>query len=67
MRHAVLCRLRAAAQLVWVTLRNLTGDDAYERYCAHAMRRHPGLTPLTRREFYDQELRRKWSGVNRCC
>lgn len=60
-------RWRSALAPAWSLLRTACGDDAYERYVAHAKMRHPGLAALTRREFYDAELRRKWSGVNRCC
>jgi uncharacterized short protein YbdD (DUF466 family) len=60
-------RWHGAVAATWQALRALSGDDAYERYAAHARARHPGERALTRREFYDAELRRKWSGVNRCC
>ena len=59
--------LGARAAPAWALLRALSGDDAYERYVAHAKGLHPGLAALSRREFYDAQLRRKWSGVNRCC
>jgi len=55
--------LRAA----WGWLREVSGDDAYERYLRHHAQRHPGALAPSRREFYAQELQRKWSGVNRCC
>ena len=50
-------------------LRELTGDDAYERYLAHWRARHAadGAAPLDRAAFYREELRRKWDGVRRCC
>lgn len=51
----------------WSLLRSASGDDAYDRYLAHARLRHAREPALTRREFYDAQLRRKWSGVNRCC
>ncbi|MFO7277356.1 MAG: YbdD/YjiX family protein [Pseudomonadota bacterium] len=56
-------RLRTA----WQLLRCATGDDAYERYLEHHRRTHPDRPPLSRREFFIEEQRRKWSGVNRCC
>ncbi|HTW38994.1 MAG TPA: YbdD/YjiX family protein [Steroidobacteraceae bacterium] len=52
---------------LWEGLRALSGDDAYERYLAHHARAHPGTAPLSRRAFYLDEERRKWSGINRCC
>lgn len=52
---------------VWRTLREVSGDDAYERYLEHHRARHVGEPPLDRRAFFRDEQRRKWSGVNRCC
>ncbi len=49
------------------TLRQLTGDDAYERYLAHHHRHHAGEAVLDRRSFYIAEQQRKWNGVKRCC
>jgi len=59
--------LRAAAIRVWSFLRELTGDDRYERYLAHHRAGHVDEAPLTRREFFAREQDRKWSGVKRCC
>ncbi|HMK86260.1 MAG TPA: YbdD/YjiX family protein [Steroidobacteraceae bacterium] len=52
---------------LWRWLRAATGDDAYERYRTHQAQVHAHATPLSRREFYAERLRRKWSGINRCC
>jgi uncharacterized short protein YbdD (DUF466 family) len=57
------------ARRCWAALRELSGDDAYERYVAHWESQHaaaPGV-PLDRAEFFKQEQRRKWEGVKRCC
>jgi len=52
----------------WAALRNLSGDDAYERYLAHLKRHHPEAKPLSRRNFYLSEQQRRWNGgPNRCC
>jgi uncharacterized short protein YbdD (DUF466 family) len=51
----------------WRILRTVTGDDAYERYRAHHAHTHPHEPPLDRHDFYLQQQRAKWSGVNRCC
>jgi uncharacterized short protein YbdD (DUF466 family) len=59
----------------WRALRALTGDDAYERYLAHARRHHPSHTPMSPSHtpmsaavFYRSEQERRWSsGPNRCC
>lgn len=54
-------------QNIWRWLRAATGDDAYERYVQHRHTKHPGEPLMTRVAFYDERLRRKWSGVTRCC
>jgi uncharacterized short protein YbdD (DUF466 family) len=48
-------------------IRQLSGDDAYERYLAHQTHAHPDAPPLSRAEFFKQEQERKWNGVRRCC
>ncbi len=48
-------------------LRQITGDDAYERYLAHQRQHHPDQLALNRRAFYLAEQQRKWNGVKRCC
>jgi uncharacterized short protein YbdD (DUF466 family) len=53
-------------QRLWKGLRQLTGDDAYDRYLQHHYRHHQG-EPLGRAEFFKLEQRRKWDGVRRCC
>ena len=59
----------ATLQKVWALLREVTGDDAYDRYLAHWHATHAGegKTPLDRSSFYREEQRRKWDGVRRCC
>lgn len=59
----------ATLQKVWALLREVTGDDAYDRYLAHWHATHvgEGKTPLDRSSFYREEQRRKWDGVRRCC
>ncbi len=58
-----------ALRRVWAVIRELTGDDAYERYLAHWRTQHAsaGATPLDRAAFCREEQRRKWEGVRRCC
>ena len=53
-----------AATVGW--LRAISGDDAYERYLIHHARSHEG-PPMSRRAFYEEREKRKWSGVSRCC
>ncbi len=52
---------------IFELLRQLSGDDAYERYLAHCRKAHPGREPLSRKAFFKLETERKWSGIRRCC
>jgi uncharacterized short protein YbdD (DUF466 family) len=61
-------RIAELLRLTWAALRNLSGDDAYERYLAHLKRHHPEAQPLSRRSFCRSEQQRRWNGgPNRCC
>jgi len=54
----------------WQRVRQLSGDDMYERYLAHYAEHHAGETeepPLSRAEFFRQWQDEKWQGVKRCC
>ena len=52
---------------LWELIRQLSGDDAYERYLMHVRRDHPESTPLDRKAFFVREEERKWGGIRRCC
>lgn len=54
-------------QCCWHALRELSGDDGYERYLAHHAAAHPGASPLSRSAWFANRQRQKWSGINRCC
>ncbi len=61
-------RFLQALRGIWAVLRNLSGDDAYERYLEHLQRHQPDAAPLSRRGFYLSEQQRRWNGgPNRCC
>lgn len=56
----------------WWWLRQVSGDAAYENHLERvaAQRSNAGGLPTTacsRREFYLDALRRKYSRINRCC
>jgi uncharacterized short protein YbdD (DUF466 family) len=51
----------------WHFVRELAGDDAYERYLDHHARAHADVAPLDRKAFYLERQRRKWGSVQRCC
>lgn len=56
-------------KLLWQVIRNMSGEDAYERYLAHWRDHHDRGegAPLDRKAFYKQQQERKWSRINRCC
>jgi uncharacterized short protein YbdD (DUF466 family) len=57
----------SSLQKFWRGLRDWCGDSAYDRYLqSHATRSAP-CRPLTREEFYVQQLNRRYSRPNRCC
>ena len=56
----------------WQFLRQVTGDDAYERYRAHHAKVHPqgshcSEVLLSRQQFFKLRQDEKWSRVSRCC
>lgn len=59
--------IAAELKKAWCYLRQVTGDDAYERYLAHQRRSHPDQQPLTREQYFRQRQDEKWSKVSRCC
>lgn len=59
--------LKQAATGLWRYVRQVTGDDAYERYVAHHQAQHAGEAPLTRHEYFKKRQDEKWKGVTRCC
>lgn len=51
----------------WRVIRQLSGDDAYERYLKHHAEHHTDEPPLSREAFFKQWQDGKWEGVKRCC
>lgn len=57
----------------WRNIRQLSGDDAYERYLQHYAEHHQnGLDgevepPLSKEAFFKEWQDKKWTGVKRCC
>jgi len=54
-------------QSCWRALRQLSGDDGYERYLAHHAAAHPGISPLSRSAWFANQQQKKWAGLKRCC
>jgi uncharacterized short protein YbdD (DUF466 family) len=54
--------------LVWRAIRQLSGDDAYERYLIHhALHHQADGEPMSKKEFFKQWQDNKWMGIKRCC
>ena len=47
--------------------RQFNGDTAYADYCQHLATHHASQAPLSRGEFYQAELVRRWNSIRRCC
>jgi len=62
-----MAELRSAVARLWWWLRQVSGDAAYERYLETAARRGARGRVVSREEFYVEMLRRKYTGVSRCC
>ena len=58
---------REGVRTFWGFVREVSGDDAYERYLKRHAETHPDLPPLSRQAFFAAEQNRKWNGVKRCC
>ena len=58
---------RGRAITLWRTIRQLSGDDAYERYLKRHAEHHPDEPPLSREAFFRQWQDGKWKGIKRCC
>lgn len=60
---------------IWKNIRQLSGDDAYERYLAHYYQHHTehhavedeNEPPLSREAFFKEWQAGKWKGIKRCC
>ena len=60
-------RLNKLLQQGWRFVRQLSGDDAYERYLAYHVACHPETPPLSRKEYFQHQQQQKWSCIKRCC
>jgi uncharacterized short protein YbdD (DUF466 family) len=56
---------------LWRGVRQLSGDDAYERYLKHHAEFHAisvdAPPPLSRKEFFQRWQDSQWKGTKRCC
>ena len=54
-------------QCCWRAIRQLSGDDGYERYLVHHAASHPHIPLLSRKAWFVQQQQQKWFGIKRCC
>jgi len=61
--------MKSKLKKLWLLIRQLSGDDAYEKYLKHFSAHHfdDEATPLTRAEFFKEWQDKKWKGIKRCC
>jgi len=59
------------ASTLWQNIRQLSGDDAYERYLKHYVEHCAAQEnlepPLSREAYFKQWQDNKWKGTRRCC
>jgi uncharacterized short protein YbdD (DUF466 family) len=55
------------ARTAWTLLRQVSGDDAYERYREHMLQAHPGSAVMSRSAYYRFRMEQKWNRLTRCC
>ena len=62
-------KLGLLGQKLWDYFRQISGEDAYERYLAHWHAHHAGngKPPMDRKTFYNRRQDESWNGVRRCC
>ena len=61
-------RARRLARRLWRGLRDWCGDSAYERYVSASKRgSSTRCSLLSEKQFYVEQLNRRYSRPNRCC
>ena len=65
MTARALASVSAPLRRAWGWLRLVSGDSAYDAYAARARAR--SQPPPSREEFWLDSLRRRYSGISRCC
>jgi uncharacterized short protein YbdD (DUF466 family) len=59
--------IQTALRKMWRGVREWCGDAAYETYLRSAAKHHGSCVRLTAKEFYVEQLNRRYSRPNRCC
>lgn len=54
---------------LWNFIRTLSGDNAYENYLNNfrGCNTHGHKKPLSRKDFFHNQIQKKWNKINRCC
>lgn len=52
---------------VWLGIREWCGDAAYEKYLKARAKHACCGAPLSREDFYVEQLQKRYSRVSRCC
>lgn len=60
-----MLELRKLMRSLWNYVREAAGENDYTRYRARARQQHDQL--MTPQQFYLCQLRKKYSGIHRCC
>jgi uncharacterized short protein YbdD (DUF466 family) len=66
-RYELRVLARRVLRKIWRGLREWCGDAAYERYLRSPRTRASSSPTLTPKEFYTEQLNRRYSRPNRCC
>ena len=66
----LVAKTKQALSRFWEGIREVTGDNAYEKHVERLQANDPGCPVPTREEFYKQRMEKKFSdpdNPSRCC
>lgn len=66
----LLIKAKKALASLWQGIREVTGDNAYDRYALREREKNPQCELLSREEFYRQRMEQKFNdkdNPSRCC
>lgn len=52
---------------IFYFVKELAGENHYQRYLKDAQSRHASHKLMTQKEFYLHQIEKKWNKINRCC
>ena len=59
--------MQKAIKLIYLFLRRLSGDDLYDLYVMNHKQCSNKHKLMSKQQFYQATLDKKWSGIKRCC